>query len=200
MTDTALKTARSALHPGPARDRLNALIRERSLLAGEFTLASGKASGFFFNMKRTMLDPEGAWLIADGFLDLMGDIDCEYVGGLAMGAIPLVATVAARSFERGRPVSAFFVRKEAKDHGTMDLIEGLLEDKSRVVLLEDVTTTGGSSLKAAAVCRARSCIVSHVLTIVDREQGATENFAREGIELRALYRRSDFADAAAVSR
>jgi orotate phosphoribosyltransferase len=200
MTETALKTGRSALFPGPARDRLNALIRERSLLAGEFTLASGKASGFFFNMKRTMLDPEGAFLIADGFLDLMADIDCEYVGGLAMGAIPLVATVAARSFERGRPVSAFFVRKEAKDHGTMDLIEGLLEDDAHVVLLEDVTTTGGSSLKAAAACRARGCRVSHVLTIVDREQGAVENFAREGIELRALYRRRDFDDAPGVAR
>lgn len=186
--------ARSARHPGPARERLRALIRERSLLAGEFTLASGRASGFFFNMKRTMLDPEGAWLLADALLDLMEDIDADHVGGLAMGAIPLVSVVAARSFERGRPLPAFFVRKEAKDHGTMDLVEGLLADNARVVLLEDVTTTGGSSLRAAAAVRARGCTVGHVLAIVDREEGARENFAREGIELRSLYRRADFAD------
>ena len=182
----------SALHPGAARDRLKAIIREKSLLAGEFTLASGRASGFFFNMKRTMLDPEGAYLLADALLDLMDDIDADHVGGLAMGAIPLVSIVAARSFERGRPVTAFFVRKEAKDHGTMDLIEGALAENAKVVLLEDVTTTGGSSLKAAAAVRGRGCTVGHVLAIVDREEGARANFARDGIELRALYRRADF--------
>ena len=195
MTDTARSAAgraASALHPGPARDRLKSIIREKSLLSGEFTLASGRASGFFFNMKRTMLDPEGAYLLADALLDLMDDIDADHVGGLAMGAIPLVAVVAARSFERGRPRTAFFVRKEAKDHGTMDLIEGSLADNAKVVLLEDVTTTGGSSLKAAAVVRGRGCTVGHVLAIVDREEGARANFAREGIELRALYRRADF--------
>ncbi len=197
MTDTARPAAArqpSALHPGAARDRLKSIIREKSLLSGEFTLASGRASGFFFNMKRTMLDPEGAYLLADALLDLMDDIDADHVGGLAMGAIPLVSIVAARSFERGRPVTAFFVRKEAKDHGTMDLIEGALADNARVVLLEDVTTTGGSSLKAAAAVRARGCTVGHVLTIVDREEGARANFARDGIELRALYRRADFED------
>lgn len=182
----------SALHAGAARDRLNAIIREKSLLAGEFTLASGRASGFFFNMKRTMLDPEGAYLLADALLDLMDDIDADHVGGLAMGAIPLVSIVAARSFERGRPRTAFFVRKEAKDHGTMDLIEGALADNAKVVLLEDVTTTGGSSLKAAAAVRGRGCTVGHVLAIVDREEGARANFAKDGIELRALYRRADF--------
>jgi orotate phosphoribosyltransferase len=195
MTDTARSAAGrqpSALHPGPARDRLKSIIREKSLLAGEFTLASGRASGFFFNMKRTMLDAEGAYLLADALLDLMDDIDADHVGGLAMGAIPLVAVVAARSFERGRPRTAFFVRKEAKDHGTMDLIEGALADRAKVVLLEDVTTTGGSSLKAAAAVRGRGCTVGHVLAIVDREEGARANFAREGIELRALYRRADF--------
>lgn len=187
------ETRPSARHPGPARDRLNAIIREKSLLAGEFTLASGRASGFFFNMKRTMLDPEGAYLLADALFDMMEDIDVDQVGGLAMGAIPLVSIVAARSFERGRPLTAFFVRKEAKDHGTMDLIEGALADNAKVVLLEDVTTTGGSSLKAAAAVRAHGCHVGHVLSIVDREEGAFENFKREGIELRSLYRRADFA-------
>jgi len=184
----------SARYPGPARERLKAIIRERSLLAGEFTLASGRASGFFFNMKRTMLDPEGAHLLADALIDLMDDIEADHVGGLAMGAIPLVSIVAARSFERGRPLRAFFVRKEAKDHGTMDLVEGLLGDGSKVVLLEDVTTTGSSSLKAAAAVREHGCTVRHVLAIVDREEGARDNFAREGIELRSLYRRADFAD------
>lgn len=195
MTDSArpaMGRGPSALHPGAARDRLKAIIREKSLLAGEFTLASGRASGFFFNMKRTMLDPEGAYLLADALLDLMDDIDADHVGGLAMGAIPLVSIVAARSFERGRPVTAFFVRKEAKDHGTMDLIEGALADNAKVVLLEDVTTTGGSSLKAAAAVRAKGCTVAHVLAIVDREEGARANFARDGIELRSLYRRADF--------
>ena len=114
-----------------------------------------------------------------------------------MGAVPLVAAAAAMSAVAGRPICAIFVRKAAKEHGTQSLIEGLAEGESlagrRVVVVEDVTTTGGSALKAVAALRAAGATVEHVVTVVDREEGATEAFAAEGISLHALFRKSEFA-------
>jgi orotate phosphoribosyltransferase len=117
-----------------------------------------------------------------------------------MGAVPLVAATAAMSAVAGRPVRAVFVRKQAKDHGTQSLIEGLAEGETiagrKVVVVEDVTTTGGSSLKAVAALRAAGAIVEHVVTVVDREEGAEAAFAAEGITLHALFRKSAFTDQA----
>ena len=133
--------------------RLRDIIRERSLLtAGSFTLASGRASSLFFDMKPAMLDPEGANLIADAVLDRLDEPELDAVGGLVMGAVPIVAVVCAKSFER-RLLGRFFVRKEVKDHGTAKLIEGNLPRGARAVVLEDVTTTGGSASRAVEAVR-----------------------------------------------
>ncbi|RME68462.1 MAG: hypothetical protein D6782_01085, partial [Alphaproteobacteria bacterium] len=142
------------------RDRLAAIIRAKSFRNDrEFTLASGRRSTVYFNMKPTMFDPEGAALIARLVLDALGDAD--YVAGLEMGAVPIVAQVAMMSHltsrpstgAEGRPVAGFFVRKRPKDHGTQNLIDGLGEGVTlagaRVAVLEDVTTSGGSALQAA---------------------------------------------------
>ena len=190
MGDT---TQLGAQAPSAARQRLRDIIRARSLLAGgAFTLASGRESVFFFDMKRTMFDPEGANLIAEAVLDRIGETPVEAVGGLVMGAVPIVSVVCAKSFERGRPLQGFFVRKETKDHGTAKLIDGNLSHGARVAILEDVTTTGGSALEAADAVRAFGASVVLVITIVDRQEGAAAAFRAHDLPFVALFTRDDF--------
>lgn len=179
-----------------ARDRLVQVISERSLLRDtDIQLASGASSTFYFDMKRTAFHPEGASLIGQLLLEALADIDVDYVGGLEMGAVPLVACVIQRSFP-DRPVGGFFVRKQPKDHGTRRLIEGLRQDESlagkTVVLLEDVTTTGGSVLKAVAAVREEGAEVPCIITVVDRLNGAEDNLAKEDVSLRSLLTVQDF--------
>jgi orotate phosphoribosyltransferase len=179
------------------RQRLYAIIRQRSFRQGEvLRLVSGRTSTIYFNLKPTMLDPDGARLIGAALAKRAAALDADHVGGLAMGAVPLVAAAAAMSAVAGRPVRALFVRKEAKDHGTGSQIEGLAEGEDlagrNIVVVEDVTTTGGSAMKAIAALRAAGARVEHVVTIVDRQEGAEEAFAAQGITLHALYRKSEF--------
>lgn len=176
----------------PRLDRLREIIEEKSLITGQtFTLASGRTSSFFVNLKQTMLDPEGANLLADLVLDVMEAQGIRNIGGLEMGAVPLVSAVCTRSFGRF-PVNAFFVRKAVKDHGTAKLIDGHLDEDSEVLIIDDVVTTGGSAVKAAEAVRARGCPVSKILAIVDRQEGGAENLTAQGFELISLLRRSDF--------
>ena len=141
------------------RKRLIEIVKARSFSTGaEIKLVSGRSSNFYFNMKPTMLDAEGAYLIATLVLDSIKGEDVDLVGGLEMGAVPLATAVAVMSQTLGWPLQAFFVRKQAKEHGAKKLVEGLAPDESlqgkRVVILEDVTTTGGSSMKAIEAVQA----------------------------------------------
>lgn len=181
------------------REKLQEIIRRRSLrVGGSFKLASGRTSSVYLNLKPTMLDPHGARLIGAALAEKAAALGADYVGGLEMGAVPIVAATAAMSAVAGNPVKAVFVRKQAKDHGTQSLVEGLAEGESlegkKVVVVEDVTTTGGSSLKAVVLLRSAGATVEHVVTVVDREEGATEAFAVEGIALDALFRKREFTD------
>src|SRR5262245_47480807 len=132
------------------RERLAELLRTRSLMFGEFTLASGRRSRFYFDSKRTTLTAEGAYLAASEILRTIRErgIEADAIGGMTLGADPIVCPVAALSHVAGRPLRAFIVRKEAKSHGTAREIEGELEPGSRVIVVDDVVTTGGSTLKA----------------------------------------------------
>lgn len=135
------------------RARLIAIVKARSVTTGTvFKLASGRTSDFYCNLKPTMMDPEGAHLIGKLLAEALDGDGADMVGGLEMGAVPLATATAAASHARGKPLPAFFVRKQAKEHGTQSLVEGLPRGESlkgrRIVILEDVTTTGGSSLKA----------------------------------------------------
>jgi len=183
--------------PAPARARLFEIIARKSFSEGaEIRLASGRTSTFYFNMKPTMMDPEGAALIAELILDTLKDESVDYIGGLEMGAVPIVSAVAPASCVAGRPIPAFFVRKKTKEHGTRRRIEGLgpgvsLGDKD-VVIVEDVTTTGGSALEAVRLVRAAGGRVTTVLTLVDRGEGAAEALAKEGLTLKALFHAEDF--------
>ena len=179
-----------------SRARLAEIIRRRSFGRGEITLASGRKSDFYFNLKPTMLDPEGATLLAELTYETLKDDQLDFIGGLEMGAVPLAGALAQISWIKGHPIAAFFVRKKPKEHGAKLAIEGLprgetLEGK-RVVIVEDVTTTGGSALKAVEAVREAGGEVALVFTMVDREEGASDTFAGAGITFRSLYRASEF--------
>ncbi|KAB2912835.1 MAG: orotate phosphoribosyltransferase [Hyphomicrobiaceae bacterium] len=181
----------------PAKTRLIEIIKARSFSTGaEMKLASGRTSNFYFNMKPTMLDPEGAHLIATLILDALAGSQVDLVGGLEMGAVPLATGVAVASQIRGWPLRAFFVRKQAKEHGAMKLVEGLAPGESlqskRVVVLEDVTTTGGSAMKAIAALQAEGAVIERVITVVDRLEGAAETFKAAGIRFQALLTAAEF--------
>ena len=145
-------------------------------------------------MKMTLLTPDGLDLASRLFLELLDGEQVDAVAGLVLGACPLVDGVSLRSLEArpGAPIRALYVRKEPKDHGTTKLIEGEVQAGWRVVVLEDVTTEGGSSLKAVEQCREAGCTVDTVLTVVDRQGGARERMKANGIELRALYTMEEF--------
>jgi orotate phosphoribosyltransferase len=179
-----------------ARARLFEIIRDRSFGYGEVTLASGRKSNFYFNLKPTMLHAEGAALLAELTLDALAGERVDYVGGLEMGAVPIAGAIAQLSFLHGQPISAFFVRKKPKDHGAKLAIEGLAPGETlqgkRVVVVEDVTTTGGSAMKAVERVREVGAEVVLVLSMVDREEGAAETFKAAGLPFRALYRAAEF--------
>ncbi len=175
------------------RERLRQLIAERALSTGQFTLASGAAAAYFFDMKRVMLDPEGLTHIARAFLECIREEPADHIGGIAMGAVPIVAAVCVLSQATPRPRQAFFVRKETKDHGTERRVEGYLPEGGEALLFEDVTTTGGSAMIAVEAARAAGCHVRTLYTVVDRLEGAKANLAREGIRLVPLFTRDDFA-------
>src|SRR6516225_6175208 len=179
-----------------SRARLYEIIRKRSFGRGEITLASGRKSDFYFNLKPTMLDPEGAALLAEVTYEALRDDELDYIGGLEMGAVPLAGAIAQLSWLKGHPIAAFFVRKKPKEHGARLAIEGLakgdtLEGK-RIVVVEDVTTTGSSAMKAVEALREAGANIVLVLTMVDREEGATDTFAQAGLPFRSIYKASEF--------
>jgi orotate phosphoribosyltransferase len=174
------------------RQKLLAIISRASVLQGqEFRLTSGGTSNFFIDLKKTMLDPEGASLLADLLFDKIKTEDVDCVGGMETGAIPIVAAICARSWPE-KPINGFFIRKEAKGHGTDQRVDGVLERGSRVILFEDVTTTGSSVMRAVDQARLFQCTILKVITVVDRLEGAEENFRNAGIAFEALFTRRDF--------
>ncbi len=173
--------------------RLRDIIAARSVLeGGAFKLASGGQSSVFFDMKMTLLTPDGAGLAADLILQSLDGEKIDAIGGLVLGACPIVDAVCVRSAGTATPIDAFYVRKEPKDHGTDKLIEGPLKPGARVIVVEDVTTRGNSALRAVEAARAEGCEVVRVITIVDRLEGAADNLKAHGVELSALFTRDDF--------
>lgn len=179
------------------KKRLIELIKEKALIISKeekFKLASGKQSPFYFNMKPVVLDPEGANLIAESMLEIINKyLDISYVGGMETGGIPIVSAIITKS-QNLKPIQGFFVRKEEKKRGTKKLIEGNLKENHKVVLVEDVTTTGGSILKAVNAVREFNCKTDVVITVVDRMEGAKENLTKEGITLISLLTVEDFKE------
>jgi orotate phosphoribosyltransferase len=183
---------RNSLHADSRRERLRALLVDKSFRRGRFTLSSGEQSDVFFDVKMTSLDPEGAYLAADLILDMLEDERVDAIGGLAMGACPIVSALCVRSYDRGMPIPAFYVRKEEKRHGTQKKIEGLdLKKGDRVVIVDDVATKGGSMLDAIHPVEELGCHVVRAIVVVDREQGAEARLEEAGHRLESVFKRSD---------
>ena len=130
------------------RNRLIELVRKDALRFGNFTLASGKKATYYLDCRKITLDGEGANVIAAGILDALGEDFPDAVGGMSIGADPITAAVITCAWQQGKPLKGFIVRKEAKSHGTGQQVEGPVEPGQRAVMMEDVITTGGSSLRA----------------------------------------------------
>lgn len=177
------------------RQRLKELILRYSYQKREVRLASGRMSDFYFDGKQTTLHPEGAALVGKGMLDLLqaNFPEARAVGGPTLGADPIASSVSLASYHRGFPIPAFIVRKEPKGHGTMNWIEGAshLKPGMRVVLVEDVITTGGSILKAARAVRDAGLVPLGVIVVVDREEGGREALESEGLKVLSLFKKSD---------
>ena len=179
-------------HDPHARQKLFAILKEKAFRRGRITLASGRESDFYFDMKPAMLDPDGAALLAELILQELEGVQADCVGGLEMGAVPLIAPVAMKSPEFGRHLPGFFVRKAVKDHGTKKRVDGADITGKSVVILEDVTTTGGSAMDAVKAVTDAGAKVALVLAILDRGEGAADLYAAAGIPFKSLFRAEEF--------
>jgi orotate phosphoribosyltransferase len=168
------------------------LIKETALQFGDFTLASGKKATFYLDCRKVTLDSRGAKLIGAGMLELLGDKLPQLVGGMAIGADPITAAILTLAGVEGKSLRGVMVRKEPKQHGTGKYVEGPYTAGEELVIVEDVVTTGGSSLLAIERCEAAGLKVKRVLAIVDRLEGGREAFAAKGYELTTLLTINDF--------
>jgi orotate phosphoribosyltransferase len=169
------------------RARLLAIVREKALRRGRFTLASGKESDYYLDCRLVTLDPEGLFLLSRLILEDLKETQVEAVGGLTLGADPIAAGVAALSHLEGRPVRAFLVRKETKAHGAQKRIEGAPLSGAKVAVVEDVMTTGGSAREAIAQAEAAGAKVERVYCLVDRLEGGGQELRSKGYDVRAIF-------------
>jgi len=170
------------------RGRLISLLQRDSLRLGQFTLASGRSSHYYIDGRKVTLGAEGARLIGQGVLGMLAaHRDVVAIGGLTMGADPIVGAALAMASEAGRgELRGFLVRKQAKGHGTGNLVEGPLEPGSTVAVVDDVITTGGSSFQAVDAVEALGCKVAIVIAVLDRLEGAVDGFAARRLPFRSL--------------
>ena len=171
------------------KEELFHIIKRLSFRKGDFILASGKRSDYYVDCRLTTLDGRGAYLIGHLLHDMMEDLHADAVGGMTLGADPIISSILYRSADVGRPLSGFIVRKEAKGHGVGKQIEGNIAPWMRVVLVEDVVTTGGSTLKAIeAIQKAYPTVqIVKILSIIDRNAGGKEAFSRLQIPFESLF-------------
>ena len=173
------------------KEQLVKLIRDKALEYGDFTLASGKKASFYLDCRKITMDSEAASVIAKAMLEELKSDWPDAVGGMAVGAVPIAAAVLVQAGHSDRELRGFFVRKQTKDHGTERRVEGPVHPGDRVVILEDVVTSGGSAIDAVQLCREYGLIVDRAIAIVDREAGAAERFAEIDCDLRSLVTLSD---------
>ena len=173
------------------RQRLIELVREHALEFGDFTLASGQKASFYLDCRKLTLNGESANVIAEGILELMGTDIPDAVGGMAIGADPITAAVVTVAWQQQKTINGFIVRKQPKEHGTGKMVEGPVLPGQRVVMVEDVVTSGGSSLRAIQHARDFGLIVDRIVTIVDRGTQSAKIFADVGVAFDALLTLTD---------
>ncbi len=175
------------------KQRLARLLFEKSYLEGDFILSSGRKSDYYFDCRQTSLYPEGAWLIGHLFVGLLGGMDIQGVGGMTLGADPLISATSLAARERGFNWPGLIVRKKAKEHGTGRAVEGLKNFSSgaNIAMLEDVVSTGGSVLKACDSVLDSGLHVSAILCVLDRQEGGKEEIEQAGYKLISIFTRAE---------
>ncbi len=176
------------------KNRLAQIILERSFQYRDeptFQLVSGKKSQYYFNCKATSLHPEGMFLIGQIGFQMIRDLNVHAVGGLTLGADPIAYAISHASFMAKKPIETFIVRKEAKKHGMKHRIEGNIESGNRVVVLDDVVTTGGSTLQAMDAAKEAGLQIMKVLVLVDRQEGGRERIEERGVPFEAILIRDE---------
>ncbi len=179
------------------KERLAEIILDRSFKYSEdppFTLASGKKSNFYFNCKPTTLDPEGMNLIGAIIFDMIKDTGITAAGGLTLGADPIANALAVISYQKGKPIKSFIVRKDIKDHGTKSAIEGNVVPGEKVAIIDDVITTGGSTITAIEQARKAGLSVEIVITLIDREEGGRENILQYVDNIKSILTRTEIME------
>jgi orotate phosphoribosyltransferase len=155
-----------------------------------FTLASGRTSNYYFNCKPTTLDPEGMNLIGEIIFMMLVDAEITAAGGLTLGADPIANALSVISYQKGKPIKSFIVRKDTKGHGTKSAIEGNVQAGERVVIIDDVITTGGSTITAIERAREAGLVIDRVIALIDREEGGRENIATHVARVDAVLTRT----------
>jgi orotate phosphoribosyltransferase len=186
-----------------SRQRLGEIILERSFKYSDnppFTLASGRKSNYYFNCKPTTLDPEGMNLIGVVLFDMLKDAPVSAAGGLTLGADPIANALAVISYQMGRPIKSFIVRKDIKNHGTKSAIEGNVQAGERVVIIDDVITTGGSTITAIEHARGAGLVIDRVITLIDREEGGRENILKHVEMVQSLFTRTQIMEIKAAKQ
>jgi len=179
QTEVMFQTAR---HPELAR-----FLNEHAIRRGRFTLASGRTSSYYCDGKLVSFSGEGALLIADAILEEIKDIEADAIGGMDMGSTPIVSAVAMRAFQIGRHLPSFIVRKEVKGHGTKKPVEGNLpKEPARVIMVDDVITSGGSIMQAIDVVQELGHTIALTVSVLDRDGGGAERFREKGIPYQPL--------------
>jgi len=174
------------------KQRLKELIIEKALRFGDFTLASGEKSNYYMDCRPVTLSSEGAYCLGRCLVEELRDDGVDALGGMVVGAVPIAAATSAVAASLGVKLDAFCVRKEPKDHGTGQQVEGPLAEGARVAMVEDTVTTGGSTLRAIeALKRERNVEIVTVVVMVDRQEGAAEAFAEAGYNFRSLFTVAD---------
>lgn len=166
--------------------QLRELVREKAVQFGKFRLASGQISNFYLDCRKLTLDSACTNLIAAGIWEKLNSKIPTAVGGMAVGAVPIVASLLCLAGRQQIPLLGFFVRKEAKDHGTGKTIEGPVSPGQTAVIVEDVVTTGGSCVAAIQAARDFGLVVTRAITIIDRQPGNHPEFDRVGVRLESL--------------
>ena len=183
-----MNTPQQTSAASPVIRELIGLVEAKALKRGTFRLASGREASFYLDAKQVVLDAHGAMLVGRAILERLRSLGPlpAAVGGMSIGADPITSAVITMAGVEGLPLKGFMVRKEPKDHGTKKYVEGPVEPGQRVVIVEDVTTTGGSSLLAIDRVHEFGLVVERVVTVIDRLAGAKEAFAARGIPLESL--------------
>ncbi len=180
------------------KKRLMTLLLEKSIKYSDtpvFKLASGRMSDFYVDCRKVTHNAEGKYLIGNIIFHLLQNVDVDAIGGLTLGADPIAAAVSHTAFLNNKPINSFVIRKERKEHGLKKLVEGDVREGDRVIIVDDVITTGGSTIKAIEAAREEGLQIVKVIVLVDREEGGREEILKHVSSVEAVYTKTELLEA-----